>query len=241
VPASSFRLRLFCFPFAGGGASIFFPWRKALREAGVEVCPIQLPGREARFGEALSVSVGELVEGICGALEPLSDRPFCFFGHSLGTVLAWETACELARRGLPLPRRLFMSGAVPPHRRAMENLHALPAAEFIEAVSTRYGGLPREVRENRELLELFTPILRADFQVLETYRFRMATLPIPVVAFGGRRDPLTPVADLQLWRELMVRPDDFELCLLDGGHFFLTESRDRLLAEIGRLCRAVTV
>jgi medium-chain acyl-[acyl-carrier-protein] hydrolase len=233
---SGSRVRLFCFPYAGGGAAAYFAWPSLLRPKGVNACPIQLPGREMRFGEVPVTVMHELTAKICDGIEPYLDLPFSFFGHSMGTLIAFEVARELARRKRTLPEWLFMSGAVAPHRRPVESLHALPRAEFINAVAQRYSGLPREVLANQELLDLVAPILQSDFALIERYRYEPGrALPVKIAAFGGRSDSSVAPAELQYWGDLTAHPERFHVMLFDGDHFFLNHHRQELVSEIARL------
>lgn len=235
-PDPSTRMRLFCFPYAGGGATAFHSWRSFFDLNGVELCCVQLPGRETRFREALVTSMDELVVLVCDGIDPYLDRPFSFFGHSMGTLVSFEVTRELARRGHVLPEWLLMSGAVPPHRRPAESFHTLPPAEFIDAVARRYSGLPREVLANRDLLDVVMPILRADFELIENYRYKPTTaLRVKIAAFGGRQDGSVAPAELPHWRDFTALPERFQLILLDGDHFFLSHQRLQLLTEIARV------
>jgi surfactin synthase thioesterase subunit len=208
-------------------------------QEGIEVCPIQLPGRETRLHEKPCVSMDTLACQICDGIEPFCDLPFAFFGHSMGTMIALEVARELARRRHAMPQWLIMSGAVPPHRRKVESLHTLPMDEFISAVARRYNGLPREVLANRELLDLFAPILRADFELIEGYQSKATALGVKIAVVGGRGDGLTPPEELLVWRELTTQQDHFRQSLFDGDHFFLNECRHQLLAELVRLLQEI--
>lgn len=177
--------------------------------------------------------MAELVDRICGGIEPYLDMPFSFFGHSMGALICFELARALAWQRRPQPRWLFVSGAIPPHRRQLESLHTLPTNDFIEAVSLRYNGLPAEVLANRELLEFLTPILRADFELIENYRYGDGPpLSAKIAAFGGRDDPSVPPLELERWSDLTAQPESFRVTLFDGDHFFLNGQRTALLNEI---------
>jgi medium-chain acyl-[acyl-carrier-protein] hydrolase len=235
-PDASARMRLFCFPYAGGGATAFHSWRSLLGRKGMDLCCVQLPGRETRFREPPITAMDELVARICDGIDPYLDLPFSLFGHSMGTIISFEVTRELARRGRVLSEWLLMSGAVPPHRRPVESLHTLPTAEFIDAVARCYNGLPSEVLTNQDLLDLMMPVLRADFQLVEGYRYKHAkALPVKITAFGGRQDSSVPPIELQRWSELTAQPECFQLIFFEGDHFFLNHQRPRLLAEIARV------
>jgi len=240
-PNSDAGLRLFCFPHAGGAASAYHPWAATLE--GVDVFAIQLPGREGRLAEPPISDSTVLLTQLVNALAPKLDRPFVFFGHSMGAVLAYETARALRRRGLPVPVHIYVSGRRAPTLPALEEpLHALPDAAFIAELDRRFGGLPAEILDEPELLALFLPILRADLTMLERHQFaNEAPLDVPMTALGGKGDARTPLGALEAWRPLTTGA--FATRLFPGGHFYLHEHRTgflRVLAgELGQ--RLVTV
>jgi medium-chain acyl-[acyl-carrier-protein] hydrolase len=191
----------------------------------VDVCCVQFPGRETRFSEMPITGMHELALQTCDGIESYLDLPFSFFGHSMGALVCFEVTAEFARREHKLPEWLLMSGAIPPHRRHVESLHTLPTPEFIAAVASRYNGLPRAVLADQDLLDVVTPILRADIELTERYRFETArALPVKIAAFGGRWDESVP-------------PERFQAMLFDGDHFFLNDHRQQLLTEIVRILR----
>ncbi len=227
------RVRLYCVPFAGGGASTFRAW-PALLPAGVEMRAIQLPGREGRLREVPYRNLASLVAELAYVLAPELELPFAIFGHSLGALIAFELARQLRRNGGPQPVHLFVSAHRAPHLQDPEEpLHALPEAQFIEKLQFRYGGIPDVIRGDPELLQLFLPMLRADMTMLETHRYAAEEpLDTPITAFGGRDDPRAPIAGLEAWRTQTVGA--FRTEQLAGGHFYLNEARAPLVASIAR-------
>jgi medium-chain acyl-[acyl-carrier-protein] hydrolase len=236
LPDPKARVRLFCFPYAGGGANAFSAWRSPLRASGIDVCCVQLPGRETRFRETPLKIMDQLALQVCDGIQPYLDVPFSFFGHSVGALVCFEVASELERRRLTLPRWLLISGALHPHRRTFEALHGLPTGEFIEAVAQRYNGLPPEVLANEELLDILVPILRADLELFERYRPEVLNaLSVNIAVFGGQSDESVPANELQYWIELTTQPDSFHIMLFDGDHFFFNRQRPHVLAEVARI------
>jgi len=231
-PRPEAALRLFCFPYAGSGASGFHAWAKALAGEDLEVCAIQLPGRENRLSEPAFDHLDALLPPLLDALEPQLDRPFGFFGHSMGTLLAFEAARALRDRGWPTPRKLFLSAGRPPHvARTDTPLHGLPDDAFIAAIVERYQGIPAAVLEHRELLDLILPTLRADITLLETYRYRPdAPLAAGFSVFGGRSDPRVDDESLRRWRDLT--DGTFDCATFAGGHFYLNDARPALASAI---------
>lgn len=230
----SARQRIFCLPYAGAGASIFNEWA-ALLPRTIHVLPIQLPGREDRLSEAPYTSIAPLVRDLADVVEPLLEKPFALFGHSLGGTIAFELARELRRRDWRLPVRLFVSGCRPPHKPVVAPIARLSGDQFLAAVQERYRGIPDEVSRSREWLDLVLPILRADLTIIETYRCAdEAPLACPISAFGGAEDRVVRWSELMEWRQHTAGP--FDASVLPGGHFFLKESRAALLRAIaGRL------
>lgn len=224
-------LRLFCFPYSGGTALVFRGWMARL-PATVDVCPVQLPGRGPRIAEALRERIGPLVEELAEGLGPYLDRPFCLYGHSFGALLAFELARGFRRRGI-LPAHLFVSGHVAPGKPYREGpIHDLPDELFLKAI-TAMGGTPAEVLENRELMEILLPILRADFTVCETYVYAdEPPLSCGITVLGGLDDPMTTLQDLEVWRKETTGP--FGLTMLPGDHFFVHSAEDLLLDTLGR-------
>jgi medium-chain acyl-[acyl-carrier-protein] hydrolase len=229
-PRPQSRVRLFCFPFAGGTASGFYSW-PAKVPASVEVCAIQLPGRANRFAETAFVRLPALVSALADAVLPALDKPFSFFGHSMGALVGFELARHLRTvRGME-PLHLFVSGARAPRIPSREAaVHALPDAEFLAALR-HLDGTPAEVLENADLMALVAPAVRADFAVCETYTYRKGPrLTCPITVFGGRRDRRVTRSDLDAWAS-----ETDGACVtrvLPGGHYFLREEEDRLLALV---------
>lgn len=226
------RMRMFCFPYAGGGASVYRGWGASL-PADVEVCPVQLPGRESRMREAPFVRSEPLVTAIVDALQPYMNLPFAFFGHSMGAALGFEAARELRRRGLPQPAHLFVSGRrapqLPPREEPIWNL---PEPEFLVKLR-ELNGTPEEVLQHEELMKLLIPILRADFQVNETYELTTEEpLAIGISAFGGLGDEDVTRDDVAAWQENTT--GRFRMRMLPGDHFFIHGSKDLVLEAVTR-------
>jgi medium-chain acyl-[acyl-carrier-protein] hydrolase len=220
-PDPQSRLRLFCLPYAGAGALIFHKWSDALPRD-IEVCPIQLPGRGTRLTEPPFTQLSCLIEALARVLVPLLDKPFAFFGHSLGALIGFELARQIRRQHGLHPVRLFVSaGRAPqiPHR--APPIHTLPDNEFLTELR-RLNGTPRELLDHEELMEVMLPIVRADFALYETYLYSAEPpLTCPISAFGGLQDRKVSASDLEAWRSQTSA--SFSLRMFPGDHFFLKE------------------
>jgi len=223
------RLRLFCFPYAGGGSSIFRLWPNAL-PAEVEVCPVYLPGRESRLNEAAFTRLSPLVQTVAQVLHPYLDTPFALFGHSMGALISFELARYLRKNYNQLPTHLFVSShRAPQLPRLGSDTYDLPEPAFIDAVY-RLGGTPLEVLQHKELMDMMLPALRADFTLYETYVYsEEEPLACPITAFRGEQDTVS-VQELSAWRE--QTRGAFSLHTLPGGHFFLHRYQGLLLQAL---------
>ena len=232
TPKSRSRVRLFCFPYAGGSAAIFRGWAEALPPE-IEVCPAMLPGRGSRMRESPSTRLSATVEQLARAITPYLDRPFAFFGHSMGAFIGFELARSLRRQAGVEPAHLFVSGSRAPQLPDPHPLaHDLPDPQFIEYLRG-LSGTPEEILGHPELMELMMPLLRADFEAVSTYVCADdAPLGCPVSAYGGLRDLTTRREDLEPWGGQTT--GRFVLRMFDGDHFFIHHAAPLLLATLGR-------
>jgi medium-chain acyl-[acyl-carrier-protein] hydrolase len=190
---------------------------------------VQLPGRTYRIKEDPFTRMDPLIEALTGALEPYLDRPFVMFGHSLGALTAFEIVRRLRSKGGPSPVHLVVSGRCAPQApNAQPELHRAPDGEFLQEMH-RLFGMPAEVFNDSGLMKLSMPALRADFELMETWRYRPeAPLGVPITAIGGCSDPTLPYSGLEAWREQTAAP--FESYWLPGTHFYFSERRKNMLA-----------
>jgi medium-chain acyl-[acyl-carrier-protein] hydrolase len=229
-PDASCRARFFCFPYAGGSASLYHEWADAL-PGGVQLAAVQLPGRGARLCESLSQNVHDIVARVADALPPWLDQRFALFGHSMGALIAFELARTLRRRGMASPMALFVSG-----RRAPRSIdpdppiHALPDEAFL-AEMRALNGTPEELLRNPEMMELLLPTLRADFAVCETYTYTPEPpLDCPIHVFGGDADRDVSIAALEPWREETTA--GCHIHVFPGDHFFIHSLRRDVLRRL---------
>jgi medium-chain acyl-[acyl-carrier-protein] hydrolase len=231
-PNAQAKLRLFCFPYAGGAAMIFRTWQDNLPKT-VEVCPVELPGRGMRLLETPFTQLLPLVEAIAHAFLPYLDRPFAFFGHSMGGLVSFELARQFRREYNLCPVHLFVSGHRAPQLLDPDSpIHALPKPALVERLR-RLNGTPKVVLDNADLMQVLLPVLRADFAVCETYTYTAEPpLQCPITAFGGLRDHLASHEDLEAWRA--QTSTSFSLYMLPGDHFFVQTAQLLLLQALSR-------
>lgn len=225
--------RLFCVPYAGGTGLVYRPWLKALPDF-IEVLPLQLPGRGARIKEPLMNNLLEIAARMVNELAPLFlEKPCALFGHSLGATICFEIARKLRAAYGVSPFLLMVSGRQAPHLRDRDGpSYHLDDAAFIERVQ-RLNGMPKEVMESQELMDLLVPMLRADFQAVEAYEYRPGPpLECPIVAFGGRQDADITQEDIAAWGQYTT--SNFGFQMYAGGHFFLREQEAELLRDVKR-------
>lgn len=225
-PNPQARMRLFCFPYAGGTAAIFRNWARYLPSE-IEVCAIQYPGRGGRLAEPLSEDIVDVMNACYQDLQPFLKKPFAFFGHSMGALVSYEFARRLQREGQPEPFQLFVSGCSAPHVRNIDDpTYNLPDTEFI-AELRHLQGTPTEVLDNAELMQLMLPIIRADFKASQTYKYVPGPpLECPLRAFGGLKDETVPREKVEAWSE--HTGGSFRAQMMPGDHFFLNSSQSLL-------------
>jgi medium-chain acyl-[acyl-carrier-protein] hydrolase len=231
-PRPDALVRLFCFPYAGGGASTFHRWPEYLPDD-IELNAIQLPGHETRIGDNPYVELSLLLQELMRVLRPFFTQPFAFLGHSMGALIGYELARAIRREGGALPSVLFLSGL-----RALQipnpdpPLHDLSERHFLQQLQSRYG-MPVNLMQKSELLEVFLPLLRANFRMCETYVYTPeAPLDCPLSVFGGLQDARISRDDLAAWR--VQTNCDLRLRMLEGDHYFFEHSWMDIAYLVGR-------
>jgi medium-chain acyl-[acyl-carrier-protein] hydrolase len=222
-PNPAATLRLFCFHYAGGSAQAFHDWPGRL-PPNVEMGAIQLPGRGNRHSEPHIRRLAPLSRIVAQELLPYLDKPFVFFGHSLGALLCFETARSLRRENQHQPAHLFVSATGAPHRRDKDELiSGLPKNALVKKLR-EFDGAPAEALQNDELMDLMLPTIRADFELCETYEYHPESrLECPITIYGGLEDHEVEAERLAAWREMTLGPS--EVRMFPGSHFYLNSSR----------------
>jgi surfactin synthase thioesterase subunit len=226
VPAA--RLRLVCFPYAGGAANVFRLWHNSLPDD-VEVLAVQYPGRHDRLTEPTIDVMGVLTDRVAEALDQLPEYPTVLFGHSMGASVAYEVTARLAA----VPRMLVVSGASAPHRAVAK---PVPRTEGDVIAEVREVAGPHEALADPELRALTMPALWADYRLIRGYLPRPGArpVPVPIVGYAGLGDPTVSLDRVRAWAELTTA--GFEMVSFPGGHFFLESANGKVLADLaGRL------
>jgi medium-chain acyl-[acyl-carrier-protein] hydrolase len=225
------RARLFCFPFAGGSATVFTGWGEKLKP-GIEVWAAQPRGRGKRFSEPLHQSVAEMVQDYLQVLRAHLDLPFAFYGHSLGGLLALELAQQLQVEGFPLPNHLFIGASAPPVAGLIHpRISHLSDEGFVTALQERYSAIPESVLKESELMQIFLPPLKADFSAYETFdRNSVTQVRCPITALAGSDDGVVAPEVMQDWRR--HTEVSFDLYIVPGDHFFLSTGGALVLSTI---------
>ncbi|MEX2971731.1 thioesterase II family protein [Streptomyces sp. C184] len=225
------ELRVVCFPYSGGSATAFGGWSTAL-PPGVELVALQYPGRGDRFGEDFMDDVAAMAAHATAELLRLAPSPCVLFGHSLGALVAYETAQALRNAGAE-PRQLCVSGSPAPALAVGGRIHLAPDDEFWTTLCG-LGGIAPGIAESAELREILLPMLRADVRAHETYRPRPAAPPLscPVRCYHGAGDPLVEEVRLGEWAQ--ITSGDFTLRVRPGGHFHVATDTAGLVADIVR-------
>jgi surfactin synthase thioesterase subunit len=222
-------LRIFCFPYAAGSASTYIPWAEKLPSS-VELVAIQPPGRSTRIFEAPHDEMNSLVLELINEISLLEDCPCVFFGHSLGSRVAYEVMYQGMKRGLRLPEHFIASGSRAPFIPIRKDpIHDLPEVDFIDAISA-LNGTPKAILENDELMKLCLPLLRADFKIAELYEAKKAKFCCPVTVLGGEDDSDVTSADLLAWGDLFTSKP--EINMLPGGHFFIENNKEMVINKV---------
>ncbi len=200
---------------------MFHRWARRLPES-IHVVPIKLPGREDRSREAAIDNTHDLVNELTtNLLDFAAAGPIALFGHSMGGLISYEWAQQLRSSGLTI-EHLFVSSCRPPSQfRMPENpLHKMPDREMIENLNGKYGTGAATSREEMELMMYMASTIRADLQLLETYKLgRHEPLDFPLTVLGGADDEQITRVVLQEWETFTT--GQFRLRIFPGHHFYI--------------------
>jgi medium-chain acyl-[acyl-carrier-protein] hydrolase len=225
-PARTPWLRVFCFPYAGGTADVYRGWQLWFPEQ-LDICLVHLPGHGRRRGERPLTSLISLVKALADRIE--TRIPYVLYGHSMGALICFELAHELCRRHESGPQHLFVSGCRAPQWPATKPpTFNLPHQEFVRELK-RLNGTPQEVLNSPALMELFIDVLRADFEIVETYEFHpRKPLSCSITVYNGLHDEDVPIESCHAWQKQTSFTCNVKL--FQGGHFFIRDPASGFLA-----------
>lgn len=220
--------RLICFPFAGGSKYSYNVFMEATSTLKISV--VEYPGRGARFGSLLLSDVHAIADDAYNQIKHLLSPPYAFYGHSMGTLISYLVAQRIHTKNLSAPMHLFMTGRGGPSVTEGNTMkHALPRKELIETLK-EIGGSTDEILNNESLMDLYEPILRADFKALETYTYQSAfPLNIPITVMYGRDEKISH-ADAEAWQRETIKP--IKILTFPGNHFFINDAAAEIMQYV---------
>jgi len=214
------KIILYGLPFAGGNSLSFRGLQAHLVDT-IQMKAIDLPGHGKRVRETLLTHLETIVDDIFSQIQPELDKhPYAIYGHSLGAALGHLLIRRIVNQNLSTPMHFFVSGRrAPSVKQTTPFRHCLPKAEFISMLR-KLGGSPPELLEHDELIDFFEPILRADFQALETHEYHQThPFNIPLTILHGMNDKEVSYHDLLPWQQETTQP--ISIKQFSGDHFFI--------------------
>ncbi len=233
------RIKLFCFPYAGGAVASYNQWRQYFDKT-IEFRPIELAARGRRMREPNYNSIDDAVDDVFNIIKnELVSEPYAFFGHSMGSMIAFELAYKIRDNNLPMPVHIFFSGRAAPQvpRDNKRKLHHLPEDEFKKEM-LEMGGTPKEFFEHPELMEVFLPLLRGDFRLTETYTHGIKDAPLDcnITVLSGKKDEDT-TEEVEAWR--IHTQKECDIHYFEGDHFFIHEETEKVVNIINAALRSI--
>lgn len=227
--------QLFCFPYAGGGASVYARWQSAMPQ-GIDVWSVELPGRQTRVDEPLRRELVPLASEIADSLAGVIRGEYSLLGCSLGARLAFEVAQALRARGMPAPQHFFALAANPPQAPRRSAMWKMPDEELLATIALSYGAIEPALLAEPELRRRLLLVLRADLELVETYQCQdPKPLECPLTFFSGRHDRSVAIEAPDGWRA--ITREAFEHRVVDGGHFFVNTASQHIQREVERQLR----
>jgi medium-chain acyl-[acyl-carrier-protein] hydrolase len=222
-------INVFSFPFAGGSQYSYNAYRE-FAPVGLNFIPFEYSGHGKRYNEKLYRSLDDVLADAFENIHTKLDQPYAFYGHSMGSLVAFLLARQISERQLPLPVCLFLTGCKAPSRRYRERfLYRLEKNEFINEVMA-YGGFPKDLLVSAEMIDFFEPILRADFEATELFKYTKAEpLNIPISVMVGLQENC-PIQDAMAWQEETIHKVDVRQ--FPGNHFFIFDFPEKIVQVI---------
>ena len=220
--------KLFCFHHAGGSAIIFNKWRNY--SPLLEVIPIEIPGRGTRMDEMCITDFNQLTDQTAAAMATVcTDRPFFVYGHSLGTIIAFETICKLKKKYGLEPEKLFVAARHAPMDVDVSDYHCSMGVEALKKELLRLGMVDQEMIDNDVFQRYFLPVVFCDYQLHEDYHYKGDVLDVPIVAMNGTSDDSAQAFQMEQWGQ--VTRNSFRQYEFNGTHFFPYETEWRYVLE----------
>jgi surfactin synthase thioesterase subunit len=231
-PVNNPKIRLFCFPYAGGSHTIYTPWLGQFKDC-IELVFIQLPGRGSRLIETPHNNMASIIDELMEHADYITNILYMLFGHSLGSRIAFDLAYNLHNENYPLPEYFIGSGSRAPHLKdEKKSIHSLPNEQFIVELD-KMNGTDKRILQNEELVNLLTPMLRADFKIAELHQAPKIAISVPFTILQGSDDiDITP-AQLNAWSELSQA--EISIVHLPGDHFFINHHSSLVINQVNRI------
>ncbi|OED45986.1 hypothetical protein AB832_01105 [Flavobacteriaceae bacterium (ex Bugula neritina AB1)] len=205
------KLKVFCFYFAGGSSSVFRNWI-GVSEL-IDFIPFELPGRGIRISEPYIEDIKDLVNEIIPVIYNVAQKtPFSLYGHSLGAMIAFQTAWELQERKLISPESLIVADE-----------------EIIEELRN-LNGTPKEIIENKDIMRFMIPMIRSDLKLHESFKYEGQKLNIPITAHCGDGDHEADKMIMEYWKDMTI--ENFTLEEFKGDHFFIQSTENKYLDRL---------
>jgi len=231
------KTKLFCLPYAGGSATIYEKWKKNINSS-IQLIPIEYSGRGKRFTQPLCDNLEEVVDDIYNIIKNnLDDTPYCFFGHSMGSLVSYELSHKIKELNHPQPTHIFFSGKSAPNIKSRDkDLHKLNDKEFKEELF-KLEGTPKEILENNELMNIYLPILRSDFKVVEEYMYtpKPEKLECNFTVIYGKDDDMR-INEICDWQKHTNQKCNF--IKFPGGHFFIHDHTEEIVEIVNNIISA---
>lgn len=233
------KVNLICFPFAGGSAYSYSAYQQFAKQ-NTKIITLEPPGRGKRIDQAFLPNMQAIADDLYLQVKPLLNEPYAFYGHSMGTLIAYLITKRIVREGLPQPLHIFVSGRMGPSAKETEpHIHNLPQAQFRKKLK-EIGGSPDELLADNNLLKFFEPILRSDFKANELYKYEEITAPfdIPITVMAGKEEKISE-EEAMAWQKETTRPIDVHW--FEGEHFFILDHAAGIMRIINQKLKSVSV
>lgn len=233
--AGSGTVNIFFLPFAGASHYSYNGFRRYIPDF-INMIPLELPGRGKRLAEPLLTNINGMVDDLFNQIKSDPHHPYAIYGHSMGATLGYLLIKKIEKENGRKPAHLFVSGRTALFSAREKALHSLPKEAFIEEIKG-YGGIPQEVLKEKDLIDFFEPILRADIQANETYKGEaIEPIDVPITVMLGTEDKTTVNQALK-WPEMTTRKTQVKQ--FKGGHFFIFSHLPRISQILSRTLEEV--